>query len=45
MVTAVSRQLIDGQWQEGSSHDVLVDRNPYGSVIRSVNRGRRQFPY
>ena len=34
MVTAVSRQLIDGQWQDGSSGQVLVDRNPYdGSVI------------
>jgi acyl-CoA reductase-like NAD-dependent aldehyde dehydrogenase len=34
MVTASSRQLIDGQWQEGSSSEVLVDRNPYdGSVI------------
>ena len=34
MVAAVSRQLIDGQWQDGSSGDVLVDRNPYdGSVI------------
>jgi acyl-CoA reductase-like NAD-dependent aldehyde dehydrogenase len=34
MVTAVNRQLIDGQWQDGSSSDVLVDRNPYdGAVI------------
>ena len=34
MVAAVSRQLIDGQWQDGSSGDVLVDSNPYdGSVI------------
>jgi acyl-CoA reductase-like NAD-dependent aldehyde dehydrogenase len=34
MVTAISRQLIDGQWQEGSSGELLVDRNPYdGSVI------------
>jgi aldehyde dehydrogenase (NAD+) len=34
MVTAISRQLIDGQWQEGSSGEILVDRNPYdGSVI------------
>jgi vanillin dehydrogenase len=34
MVAAVSRQLIDGQWQDGSSREVLVDRNPYdGSVI------------
>jgi aldehyde dehydrogenase (NAD+) len=34
MVTAVNRQLIDGQWQDGSSVSVLVDRNPYdGSVI------------
>ena len=34
MVTAINRQLIDGQWQDGSSGDVLVDRNPYdGSVI------------
>lgn len=34
MVTAITRQLIDGQWQEGSSGEVLVDRNPYdGSVI------------
>ncbi len=34
MVTAVNRQLIDGQWQDGSSTSVLVDRNPYdGSVI------------
>ncbi|HEY8630259.1 MAG TPA: aldehyde dehydrogenase family protein [Gaiellaceae bacterium] len=30
----MSRQLIDGQWQDGSSGQVLVDRNPYdGSVI------------
>jgi len=34
MVTAMNRQLIDGQWQDGSSGSVLVDRNPYdGSVI------------
>jgi len=34
MVAAVSRQLIDGQWQDGSSGEVLVDRNPYdGSAI------------
>ena len=34
MVTAINRQLIDGQWQDGSSGSVLTDRNPYdGSVI------------
>jgi len=34
MVMAIDRQLIDGRWQDGSSTDVLVDRNPYdGSVI------------
>ena len=34
MVTAIDQQLIDGRWQDGSSGDVLVDRNPFdGSVI------------
>lgn len=34
MVTAIDRQLIDGRWQDGSSGEVLIDRNPFdGSVI------------
>ena len=34
MVTAIDQQLIDGRWQDGSSGDVLIDRNPFdGSVI------------
>src|SRR3954454_157592 len=34
MVAAIDRQLIDGQWQDGSSGSVLTDRNPYdGATI------------
>jgi aldehyde dehydrogenase (NAD+) len=33
MVTDVSRQLIDGQWQDGSGEDVLVDRNPFSAAV------------
>jgi vanillin dehydrogenase len=34
VVAAISRQLIDGQWREGSGDRTLVDRNPFdGSVL------------
>lgn len=33
MVAAINRQLIDGQWQDGSSREILVDRNPYDDSV------------
>lgn len=33
MVVAINRQLIGGQWQDGSSGTTLVDRNPYNGAV------------
>ena len=33
MVTAIDQQLIDGRLQDGSSSDVLIDRNPFDRSV------------